>query len=68
MLGRQYFDLMPQRQQRSCPVMGTGTSLHRNKASLALGKEIGELGTLDLASLNFTRIHINDMKLKYGFG
>jgi hypothetical protein len=48
--------------------MGTGTSLHRNKASLTLCKEIGELGTLDLASLNFTRIHINDMKLKYRFG
>ncbi len=51
LLGWEHFDLMAQRREGAArSVMGAAASLHRNKAFLALGEEIGELGTFDLAA------------------
>jgi hypothetical protein len=68
MLGWEHFDLMPQRHESACPVMRAPTSLHCNKAFLTLGEEIGELGTFDLAALDFAGIHVDDVKLKHRLG
>jgi hypothetical protein len=50
------------------PVVGCSACLHRNQAALALGEELGELGALDLATLDFTSLHIDDVQLEDGLG
>ncbi len=68
MLGGQQLDLMPQRLQRSGPMVRTTTGLHRNERLLTIDKVCGYSITLELVPGELACRGIHDVELEHVLG
>lgn len=68
MLGGQQPHFMPQRLQRSGPVVRTATGLQRDERPLTIGKECGLPITPAFVPRDFACLGIHDVKLEHVFG